>query len=136
MYTRQQLEQIQQGKSEGVNAEIYSDPSISAIDMWLVRRTLLQTPEIEPFIKEFALNKEVTKHMKDYKIYNGLWAIKCLQDKSRDVIALAFQPEMTTDDVNMYVYYALNKYASNGSRKKLLHKLRAEQFSKLRGEMK
>lgn len=136
MFTQFQLEQIHQGRCEGVNADAYSDPSISSIDMWLVRKTLLQSPELEELITRFVLNREVTKHMKDYKIYNGLWAIKCLRDKSRDVIALAFQPEMTTDDVNMYVYYALSKYGLNGHKKKLLNKLRKEQFSKLSGEMK
>ena len=136
MFTRSQLEQIYQGKHEGVNADVYSDPSISSIDMWLVRKTLLQSPELEELITRFVLNQEVTKHMKDYKIYNGLWAIKCLHDKSRDVIALAFQPEMTTDDVNMYVYYALSKYGLNGHKKKLMNKLRKEQFSKLRGNEK
>lgn len=136
MFTQLQLEQIRQGRCEGVNVDVYSDPSISSIDMWLVRKTLLQSPELEELITKFVLNREVTKHMKDYKIYNGLWAIKCLQDKSRDVIALAFQPEMTTDDVNMYVYYALSKYGVSSNTKKLLNKLRKEQFSKLSGEMK
>lgn len=136
MFTKRQLEQIHQGRCEGVNVDVYSDPSISSIDMWLVRKTLLQSPELEELITRFVVNREVTKHMKDYKIYNGLWAIKCLQDKSRDVIALAFQPEMTTDDVNMYVYYALSKCGVSSNKKKSLNKLRKEQFSKLSGEMK
>lgn len=136
MFTQFQLEQIHRGRREGVNADVYSDPNISSIDMWLVRKTLLQSPELEELITSFVLNREVTKHMKDYKIYNGLWAIKCLQDKSRDVIALAFQPEMTTDDVSMYVYYVLSKCGVSSNKKKLLNKLRKEQFSKLSGEMK
>ena len=135
MFTKRQLEQIHQGRREGVNVDVYSDPSISSIDMWLVRKTLLQSPELEELITSFVLNREVTKHMKDYKIYNGLWAVKCLHGKSRDVVALAFQPEMTTDDINMYVYYALSKYGVSSNKKKLLNKLREEQFSKLSGEM-
>lgn len=72
MFTKRQLEQIHQGKCEGVNVEVYLDPEINEIDMWLVRKTLLQSPELEELITRCVLNREVTKHMKDYKIYNGL----------------------------------------------------------------
>lgn len=136
MFTKRQLEQIHQGKCEGVNVEVYLDPEINEIDMWLVRKMLLQSPELEELVKQFVLNKEVTKHMKDYKVYQGLWAVACLKNESLEVIALAFQPGMTCNDVTEYVGHALNKYTSNGSRKKLLNKIRNDQFDKLKGEMK
>ena len=136
MYTQRQLEQIQQGKSEGVNVEVYLDPDINEIDMWLVRKMLLQDPTLEELIKKFVLNKEVTKHMKDYKIHQGLWAISCLKNVPIEVIALAFQPGMTGNDVTEYVGNALNKISSRGHQKKLLNKIRDDQFDKLKGEMK
>ena len=136
MYTQRQLEQIQQGKSEGVNVEVYLDPGINEIDMWLIRKMLLQDPTLEELIKKFVLNKEVTKHMKDYKIYRGLWAVSCLKNEPIEVIALAFQPGMTGNDVTEYVGNALNKISSRGHRKKLLNKIRDDQFDRLKGEMK
>lgn len=136
MYTQRQLEQIQQGKSEGVNVEVYLDPDINEIDMWLVRKMLLQDPTLEELIKKFVLNKEVTKHMKDYKIHQGLWAASCLKNEPIEVIALAFQPGMTGNDVTEYVGNALNKISSSGRQKKLLNKIRDDQFDKLTGEMK
>lgn len=33
MFTKRQLEQIHQGKCEGVNVEVYLDPEINEIDM-------------------------------------------------------------------------------------------------------
>lgn len=136
MFTQLQLEQIRQGRCEGVNVDVYSDPSISSIDMWLVRKTLLQSPELEEFITKFVLNREVTKHMKDYKVYKGLWAVSCLKNEPIEVITLAFQPRMTGNDVTEYVGSALNKVSSNGHQKKLMNRLREDQFDKLKGEMK
>ena len=136
MFTKRQLEQIHQGKYEGVNVEVYLDPEINEIDMWLVRKMLLQSPEIEELVKKFVLNKEVTKHMKDYKVYQGLWAVSCLKNEPIEVITLAFQPGMTSNDVTEYVGSALNKVSSRGHQKKLLNKIRDDQFDKLKGEMK
>ena len=136
MFTKRQLEQIHQGKCEGVNVEVYLDPEINEIDMWLVRKTLLQNPELEELIKQFVLNKEVTRHMKDYKVYQGLWAVSCLKNEPIEVIALAFQPGMTHNDVTEYVGSALNKVSSSGRQKKLMNRLHDDQFDKLKGEMK
>lgn len=136
MYTKRQLEQIHQGKCEGVNVEVYLDPEINEIDMWLVRKLLLQSPDLEALIKQFVLNKEVTKHMKDYKVYQGLWAVACLKNEPVEVITLAFQPGMTGNDVTEYVGNALNKYTSHSHQKKLMNRLRDDQFDKLKGEMK
>lgn len=136
MFTKRQLEQIHQGKCEGVNVEVYLDPEINEIDMWLVRKTLLQSPDLEELIKQFVLNKEVTKHMIDYQVYRGLWAVSCLKNEPIEVITLAFQPGMTSNDVTEYVGSALNKYTSSGHQKKLLNKIRDDQFDKLKGEMK
>lgn len=136
MFTKRQLEQIHQGKCEGVNVEVYLDPEINEIDMWLVRKMLLQDPTLEELIKKFVLNKEVTKHMKDYKVHQGLWAVSCLKNEPIEVIALAFQPGMTCNDVTEYVGNALNKYTSKGHQKKLMNRLRDDQFDTLKGEMK
>lgn len=136
MFTKRQLEQIHQGRCEGVNVEVYLDPEINEIDMWLVRKMLLQSPDLEELIKQFVLNKEVTKHMKDYKVYQGLWAVSCLKNEPIEVITLAFQPGMTGNDVTEYVGNALNKISSNGHQKKLMTRLREDQFDKLKGEMK
>ena len=136
MFTKRQLEQIHQGKCEGVNVEVYLDPEINEIDMWLVRKMLLQSPELEELVKQFVLNKEVTKHMKDYKVYQGLWAVSCLKNEPIEVIALAFQPGMTVNGVTEHVGNTLNKVSSRGQRKKLMNRLREDQFDKLKGEMK
>jgi hypothetical protein len=136
MFTKRQLEQIHQGKCEGVNVEVYLDPDINEIDMWLVRKMLLQDPTLEKLIKQFVLNKEVTKHMKDYKVYQGLWAVSCLKNEPIEVITLAFQPGMTSNDVTEYVGNALNKYTSSGHQKKLMNRLCEDQFDTLKGEMK
>lgn len=136
MFTKRQLEQIHQGKCEGVNVEVYLDPEIDEIDMWLVRKMLLQSPELEKLIKQFVLNKEVTKHMKDYKVYQGLWAVSCLKNEPVEVITLAFQPGMTGNDVTECVGSTLNKVSSRDQQKKLMNRLREDQFDKLKGEMK
>lgn len=136
MFTKRQLEQIHQGKCEGVNVEVYLDPDINEIDMWLVRKMLLQDPTLEKLIKQFVLNKEVTKHMIDYQVYRGLWAVSCLKNEPIEVITLAFQPGMTSNDVTEYVGSALNKVSSRGHQKKLMTRLREDQFDKLKGEMK
>ena len=136
MFTQRQLEQIHQGKCEGVNVEVYLDPEINEIDMWLVRKTLLQSPELEELIKKFVVNREVTKHMIDYQVHRGLWVVSCLKNEPIEVIALAFQPGMTGNDVTEYVGNALNKISSNGHQKKLMNRLRDDQFDKLKGEMK
>lgn len=136
MFTKRQLEQIHQGKCEGVNVEVYLDPEINEIDMWLVRKTLLQSPELEELVRQFVLNKEVTRHMKDYKVYQGLWAVSCLKNEPIEVIALAFQPGMTGNDVTEYVGRALNKVSLSGRQKKLMNRLHDDQFDKLKGEMK
>lgn len=136
MFTKRQLEQIHQGRCEGVNVEVYLDPDINEIDMWLVRKMLLQDPTLEKLIKQFVLNKEVTKHMKDYKVYQGLWAVSCLKNEPIEVITLAFQPGMTSNDITEYVGSTLNKVSSRGQQKKLMNRLREDQFDKLKGEMK
>lgn len=136
MFTQRQLEQIHQGKCEGVNVEVYLDPNINEIDMWLVRKTLLQNPELEELIKKFVVNREVTKHMTDYKVHQGLWAISCLKNEPIEVITLAFQPGMTGNDMIEYVGCVLSKYTANGSKNKLMNRLRDDQFDKLKGEMK
>ena len=136
MFTKRQLEQIHQGRREGVNVEVYLAPDINEIDMWLVRKMLLQDPTLEKLIKQFVLNKEVTKHMKDYKVYQGLWAVSCLKNEPIEVITLAFQPGMTGNDVTEYVGNTLNKISSNGHQKKLMTRLREDQFDTLKGEMK
>ena len=43
MFTKRQLEQIHQGKCEGVNVDVYLDPDINEIDMWLVRKCYCKT---------------------------------------------------------------------------------------------
>lgn len=136
MFTKRQLEQIHQGKCEGVNVEVYLDPEINEIDMWLVRKTLLQSPDLEELIKQFVLNKEVTKHMIDYQVYRGLWAVSCLKNEPIEVITLAFQSGMTGNDVTEHVGSALNKVSSSGRQKKLMNRLHDDQFDKLKGEMK
>lgn len=136
MFTKRQLEQIHQGKREGVNVEVYLDPKINEIDMWLVRKMLLQSPELEELVKKFVLNKEVTKHMIDYQVYRGLWAVSCLKNEPIEVITLAFQSGMTGNDVTEYVGNTLNKISSRGHQKKLMTRLRDHQFDKLKGEMK
>lgn len=136
MFTKRQLEQIHQGRCEGVNVEVYLDPDINEIDMWLVRKMLLQDPTLEKLIKQFVLNKEVTKHMKDYNVYQGLWAVSCLKNEPIEVVTLAFQPGMTGNDVTEYVGRALNKISSRSHQKKLMNRLREDQFDKLKGEMK
>ena len=136
MFTKRQLEQIHQGRCEGVNVEVYLDPDINEIDMWLVRKMLLQDPTLEKLIKQFVLNKEVTKHMKDYNGYQGLWAVSCLKNEPIEVVTLAFQPGMTGNDVTEYVGSALNKISSRSHQKKLMNRLREDQFDKLKGEMK
>lgn len=136
MFTQRQLEQIHQGKCEGVNVEVYLDPAINEIDMWLVRKTLLQSPELEELIKKFVVNREVTKHMIDYQIHRGLWVVSCLKNEPIEVVTLAFQPSMAGNDMTEYVSYVLSKYTANGPKKKLMNRLRDDQFDKLKGEMK
>lgn len=74
--------------------------------------------------------------MKDYKVYQGLWAVSCLKNEPIEVITLAFQPGMTDNDVTEYVGSVLNKVSSNGHQKKLLNKIRDDRFDRLKGEMK
>ena len=97
---------------------------------------LLQDPTLAELIKKFVLNKEVTKHMKDYKVHQGLWAVSCLKNEPIEVITLAFQPGMTSNDVTEYVGNTPNKVSSSGHQKKLMNRLRNDQFDRLKGEMK
>ena len=62
--------------------------------------------------------------------------MSCLKNEPIEVITLAFQPGMTSNDITEYVGNALNKYTSSGHQKKLMNRLCEDQFDTLKGEMK
>ena len=74
MFTKRQLEQIHQGKCEGVNVEVYLDPEINEIDMWLVRKTLEQLQaKYEEFNKVFIKSdyKVLKSHPIELSMYDS-----------------------------------------------------------------